>query len=763
MIINNNHGEVVKSSADMQTAAAKINMTPEMLHLLSSGIYKYKIRAVIRELSTNAVDAHVMKGIADRPIKVTLPNVFTQDLVIRDFGFGLTHDQVMENYLTYGFSTKNSSNDYIGAMGIGCKSPFAYCDAYTVESVQQGKKSIYTIYKENGIPQVTCLVSQMDTDEEDGLCIRVPIKSEDIRETVKEAAYVFETFNIYPEIEGVEMEREYYHDCIIEKPDYRLTRGSEYQRLYAVMGQIRYPLSQSDYKVPVILNKLLTQGAALWINFNIGEVSMAASREELQMTEDTRKKVQSVIDEVTKSLLSEMQAKIDACTTLSEMIKTYSQAIQVNLTDRWMRIHNDTHKSYSTLLKWKDKSIEEWIDYLSRDIQRQKRDDNDQPIFITKTEKVSKYNSILQQYVEQDEQVDVPVYEREFDFQFYDRAALSVKRKRSRSSHNLSMQTFGVLNDYEWYKGVMVFVEDVTARAVRLRDLMIDKYQPRNLIVFHKDQADQIDRFFDTTEVPQEFRVVHKFSDNKELVALDKKKRVALKNILTVKDEVLEHCDCTVDDLDELEVLPVVFITSDGIVDVNGRTIHETNGLSYAQNVASGMSPLFNQKVYVIRYHSSEWKKVSTPIVAYGSDEFFHQFINKGKLYREWNEIASYDLCQKALYEVNYNRSELRSSKVFKELMYAIGLGRFYDFFKRYQCTSGTAYSVKVRTAYEHMKPKRQNTIVDKSRTAIKQIHSLTEMLNGCYRLNSGDIATGVGRCMAFAGFADKLKKILNK
>jgi hypothetical protein len=761
MIINNNHGEVLKSSADMQTSAAKINMTPEMLHLLSSGIYKYKIRAVIRELSTNAVDAHIMKGIADRPIKVVLPNVFTQDLVIRDYGFGLTHDQVMENYLTYGFSTKNSSNDYIGAMGIGCKSPFAYCDAYTVESIQNSKKSIYTIYKENGIPQVTCLVSEMESDEEDGLCIRVPIKSEDIRETVKEASYVFETFNIYPDVEGEDIKREHYHNCIIEKPHYRLTRGTDYNRLYAVMGQIRYPLSQADYKVATVLERLLSQGAALWINFDIGDVSMAASREELQMTDDTRKKVQSVIDDVTKSLLSEMQASLDSCQTLTEMLNTYSTSVQVNLTDRWTRLHNAAHQSYKTLLRWKDKSVDEWIEYLLRDIHRQQIDDNGQPMVEQKTQRKTVYNSILQQHVEQDVTVDVPVMMCEFDFQYYDRAALQVKRKKSRSSSQLSMHHFSVLNGKEWYKEFMVFVEDVTARAVRLRDLMIDKYQPRTLIVFHKDNADQIDRFFDVTEVPQEFRVVHKFSDNRELVAVDKKKRVTLKNILIAHEEALLHCDCTVDELDELEMLPVMFITADGIVGEDGKTIHEVSSLTNAQNWARNMSALFNQKVYVIRYHSAEWKKVSTPIVAYGSDEFFHKVMNKGRLYREWNEQDSRDITIRSLQQIHYNYSEMRDSEVFGDLMTAIGLGRFYSFFLRYKSDAGSAYSRKVRDVYSHMKPKRKYSIADKSRTAYNKVGYLTAMINGCYRLDSRNINKAVERCMDFAGFADQLKKIL--
>ena len=47
----NDHATVIKSSSALETSQAQIKMTPEMFSLLSSGVYTYKERAVIRELS----------------------------------------------------------------------------------------------------------------------------------------------------------------------------------------------------------------------------------------------------------------------------------------------------------------------------------------------------------------------------------------------------------------------------------------------------------------------------------------------------------------------------------------------------------------------------------------------------------------------------------------------------------------------------------------------------------------------------------------
>lgn len=63
--------------------------------ILSSGLYSNKIRAVIRELSCNAVDAHTSAG-NKNPIEVKLPNALDKQFYVKDFGTGLTHDQVMK-------------------------------------------------------------------------------------------------------------------------------------------------------------------------------------------------------------------------------------------------------------------------------------------------------------------------------------------------------------------------------------------------------------------------------------------------------------------------------------------------------------------------------------------------------------------------------------------------------------------------------------------------------------------------------------------
>lgn len=57
--------------------------------ILSSTIYKYKIRAIIREISCNAIDGHIVAGNMDR-FDVQLPTVLDPRFIVRDYGTGLS-------------------------------------------------------------------------------------------------------------------------------------------------------------------------------------------------------------------------------------------------------------------------------------------------------------------------------------------------------------------------------------------------------------------------------------------------------------------------------------------------------------------------------------------------------------------------------------------------------------------------------------------------------------------------------------------------
>ena len=64
--------EVITSFSN-ESRVSTIESNEVMFDILSNKLYQYKIRAVLRELSTNAYDAHVVAGIPEIPFKIELP------------------------------------------------------------------------------------------------------------------------------------------------------------------------------------------------------------------------------------------------------------------------------------------------------------------------------------------------------------------------------------------------------------------------------------------------------------------------------------------------------------------------------------------------------------------------------------------------------------------------------------------------------------------------------------------------------------------
>ena len=114
----------IEIQGELEQGSFGIKQSPKAFQILSSGLYSNKPMAIVRELSANAADAHVLNGNQAVPFEIKLPNRLDSQFYLKDFGPGLSHDQVMRLYTTYFDSTKSESNDFIGGLGLGSKSPF---------------------------------------------------------------------------------------------------------------------------------------------------------------------------------------------------------------------------------------------------------------------------------------------------------------------------------------------------------------------------------------------------------------------------------------------------------------------------------------------------------------------------------------------------------------------------------------------------------------------------------------------------------------
>lgn len=311
MILNNTpvHEAVLSNVGEI--GEFRIRNSAKAFSILSSGLYANKVRAIIRELSCNAVDSHAAANKRNIPFAVHLPNSFEPWFSIRDYGTGLSHDQVTRIYTTYFESTKTGSNDFIGALGLGSKSPFSYTDNFTVTAIQAGRRGIYSAFiNGDGVPSIA-LMMQEDTDEADGVEVKFSVNDRsDFYKFEQEAQRVYTHFALRPVITGVNnfkfVNVNYEtRDIVPGVHSLKDSRGSN-----AVMGNIAYPIDvpQADTTLGSLRNLL---HCGLEIHFGIGDLDFQASREGLSYIPQTVESIKVKLMALNAQLAIHVAAEAD--------------------------------------------------------------------------------------------------------------------------------------------------------------------------------------------------------------------------------------------------------------------------------------------------------------------------------------------------------------------------------------------------------------------------------------------------------------------
>lgn len=168
-------GSLTKSAtvlgSPLQGEQFAIQSDAAMFDVLSNKLYSNPKLAVLRETITNAVDAHLAIGL-DEPVEIITDrtqNVF----IVKDKGQGIPHDQIHSIYCTYGGSTKRDSNA-TGGFGLGCKSPFAVTEVFTISNCYGGIRKTYVLNKDAGIPKISSIENEVK-DSQSGLTVTIPL------------------------------------------------------------------------------------------------------------------------------------------------------------------------------------------------------------------------------------------------------------------------------------------------------------------------------------------------------------------------------------------------------------------------------------------------------------------------------------------------------------------------------------------------------------------------------------------------------------
>jgi hypothetical protein len=294
-----------------------------ILNVLSNTLYTDKISAVWREYGCNAADANVEAGKPDLPIKIVLPTNISPTAIIRDYGYGMTRDQVLNTFCYLGESTKRNSNEVTGMLGIGSKAGFAYGDSFLVVSYTKGTKVVYNCYRDQGVPKMAVMHTEQ-SDESDGVEIKIPVRREDIQTFVDRAERVFRYFRVHPDVKGGQI------DWKLTEPKFKGSSwafvGGGSETSVAIMGNVGYRID--THSLNLTDKWLSTLQAGVELNFKIGELEVTANREGLQYKDRTISAIKAKLQTLANELGATVTQTIAAAPSFWHAKAAYGAAFE---------------------------------------------------------------------------------------------------------------------------------------------------------------------------------------------------------------------------------------------------------------------------------------------------------------------------------------------------------------------------------------------------------------------------------------------------
>lgn len=303
--------ESIGMSLDMDSAQILMNM-------LSKNLYSDAIGSTIRETVSNAVDSHRKAGVDD-PVVVSFEMNANNDyqFSVEDFGVGLDADDVRNIISKYGKSTKRDSNLFIGAMGLGWKSPLAYSSSFYFICRKDGIERKYMMYEGEDVNTIDMLY-EMETTDCNGVKVIVPVRwvdRESFYHKIKEQLAYFENvyFNVYANGYSI-------------KNDFKIYRSKHFQyseltkdkNLHICLDNVYYPidfakLGISQIEFPVALRFSLSDG-----------LFPTPNREALRYTQEAKEIILEKLKVVADFFIERYNEQMKNCDDFMKVHKHYS-------------------------------------------------------------------------------------------------------------------------------------------------------------------------------------------------------------------------------------------------------------------------------------------------------------------------------------------------------------------------------------------------------------------------------------------------------
>ncbi len=303
----------IETSGELEEQFFSIKDQGMIFDILRNKMYSNPILAICREISCNARDAHREVGTPEVPIEIHLPNSLEPFYKIKDFGPGISPDRMSNIFIQYTASTKREDNLQTGGFGLGAKTPFSYSDTFTIVTNVNGMQYNYACFIDETKVGKLALFSSSTTTAPNGTEIIIPVKLVDTKHFIQWTEQSTRYWDVKPIIKGGNIN--YVETTTViegDKWSIGTVSNSWHREIKLIIDGIEYPLELSALRTYADSKMIDSARGNVYLYFDVGELSLSASREQVYLDKKTQDKIKDRLDSMAAEVKSRVVSKIES-------------------------------------------------------------------------------------------------------------------------------------------------------------------------------------------------------------------------------------------------------------------------------------------------------------------------------------------------------------------------------------------------------------------------------------------------------------------
>lgn len=332
MIVNKNVNQIDRSGG-IERVQGTIAISSKSFRVISDGLYKNKPYTIVRELCCNALDSHVaasQQGLipADKQFELHLPTAMEPYLEVRDYGVSMTPEFMMGTFSQFFNSTKTETNDQIGAMGLGSKSPLSYVESFIIKCWSGKTLNTYVVFwNEQDTPEINRLAEE-PSSEPRGVAVRLDVQMRDMDSFRNAAIRQLQFFPIKPLLTGERVEFSVIKPVFSGK-NWQINEPGNDNGVNAILGPVAYQVDAESLSNLTAVERDIFKLNNFVMHFNIGELDVIASREGLSYTKKTIQAIRQVFANFIGEIKENLKKELDASQNKYEARQTYRKMLKI--------------------------------------------------------------------------------------------------------------------------------------------------------------------------------------------------------------------------------------------------------------------------------------------------------------------------------------------------------------------------------------------------------------------------------------------------